>query len=113
MNFTFDLTVTIGLIASLVMGLVGWFRMRHTAIDRRIDSAGARIDRHEQRILTMEQIMAGLPGKDDMHSLQLALSDLRGEMREMRASASGQNAILSRLDNVVARQEDHLLRNSG
>lgn len=34
----------------------------------------------------MEQALQSLPRKEDLHSLALAMSDMRGEMREVRAS---------------------------
>jgi hypothetical protein len=42
--------------------------------------------------------------------VELALERIGGDMREMRASMSGQQQIMVRLESVVTRQEDHLMR---
>lgn len=113
MTFNFDLTVTIGVIVTVALAAIGWFRMRHAAIDRRIDDCGQRLDRHDQRIHATEQTLQTLPGKEDLHGLSLSLSEMRGDMRELRASMTGQSQILSRVEAVVSRQEEHLMRGKG
>lgn len=110
MNFTFDLTITLGLIVTLLASLVAWFRTRHGAMDRRLDGVDERMGRHEQRIHSVEQVIQSMPGKDDLHGLSMAISDMRGDMREMRAAMQGQGQIMTRLEAVVSRQEDHLMR---
>lgn len=69
----------------------------------------ARMDRHDARISALEQTVMGLPGKDDMHALHLGMSELRGELREMRAVMTGNSQIMGRLESIVTRHEDHLL----
>ena len=112
MNFTFDLTVTLGTVAMIAIAVVGWVKTRNAAVDKRIDGCGERLDRHENRIHSVEQVVQALPGKDDLHGLSLAISEMRGDMREMRAAMQGQRDVMSRLEAVVSRQEDHLMRGS-
>ncbi|XWJ90960.1 DUF2730 domain-containing protein [Phytobacter ursingii] len=38
------------------------------------------------RIQALENTIAGLPSQSDLHKLQLAMSDLRGELRELAPS---------------------------
>jgi len=38
------------------------------------------------RVQTLENTIAGLPSQSDLHKLQLAMSDLRGELRELAPS---------------------------
>ncbi len=103
MTFGFDLTVTIGVIVTVALAVIAWFRARHAAID-------ARLDRHDQRIVAAEQTLKSLPGKDDIHSLSLAMARVEGDIRTMAASVEGQRQIMNRLETVVSRQEDHLLK---
>lgn len=110
MTFAFDLTVTLGLIATVAIALIGAWRMRNKAVDTRIDGCEERADRHEQRIHGVEQTLQSLPRREDLHGLALAMSDMRGEMREVRASVQGQAQIMTRVEAVVSRQEDHLMR---
>lgn len=111
MTFAFDLTVTLGLIATIAIALVGAMRVRSRAIDASISACNERLDRHEHRIHANEQALQNQPKKEDLHGLMLSISEMRGDMREMRASFQGQNQIMARLESVVSRQEDHLMRN--
>lgn len=78
-------------------------------VDTRDAELSNRQDRHDNRLLTLEQTVQSLPGKDDMHQLQLELAKMSGEMREMNAVMSGNAKIMSRLEAIVSRHEDHLL----
>lgn len=109
MNFVFDTTISLGLIFTVVAAAVGWVRLQNKRIDTRIDVNGQRLDRQEARLAAAEQTLQSLPGKTDLHALQLLLERMSGDMREMRASMSGQQQSMTRLENVVGRQEDHLL----
>lgn len=113
MTFNFDLTISLGLIVTLVGAIIGWVRMQIRRIETRIDVAGERLDRHEGRLSLAEQNLQSLPAKNDLHKIELAIERMGGDMREMRASMSGQQQIMSRLETVVTRQEDHLMTRGG
>ena len=110
MNFMFDLTITLSLVVTVFLAFASWVRVRNNAVNERIDDHGERLDRHEQRILSAEQTLKGMPGKDDIHALSLSITEMRGDMREMRTAMQGQGQIMTRLETVVSRQEDHLMR---
>lgn len=109
MNFTFDTTISLGLIVTLVGAIIGWVRMQMKRIDTRIDICNERLDRHEARISLNEQALQVLPKKDELHQVNVILERVAGDMREMRALMSGQQQIMARLETVVSRQEDHLM----
>ena len=67
------------------------------------------MDRHENRIAAIEQTVQTMPGKDDMHSLQLELVKQTGSLNEMRAVMEGNAKIMARLEAIVSRHEDHLI----
>ena len=110
MTFNFDTTITLSLIATIFLAVIGWVRMHNAAVAKRIDGCGERLDRHEQRIHSAEQSLQSLPSKEDLHGLSLAMAEMRGDMREVRAAMQGQGQILSRVEAVVSRQEYHLMR---
>ena len=112
MNFTFDLTITLSLVVTIVLAFIGWVRMRNAAVDKRFEVCDDRLGRHEQRIQAAEQSLQQIPSRDDLHNLALSISEMRGDVREMRASMQGQGAIMARLGEVVSRQEEHLMRGS-
>lgn len=78
MTFEFDFTVTMGVIVTVVLAIVGWVRTGRKTVDDKIDGVTGRLDRHENRISLVEQTLTGLPAKDDIHDLRLALEGLRG-----------------------------------
>ena len=113
MNFTFDTTISLGLIVTLVGALIGWVRLQLKRIDTRIDVGNERLDRHDARMSSAEHTLQSLPAKNDIHRVELSISQLLGDVREMRAAMSGDRQIMSRLETVVTRQEEHLLNRSG
>lgn len=109
MNFTFDTTISLGLVVTLVGAIIGWVRMQMKRIETRIDVGNERLDRHEARVSLAEQTLQALPKKDELHQVNMTLERVAGDMREMRALMSGQQQIMVRLETVVSRQEDHLM----
>lgn len=112
MTFNFDLTVTLGLILTIAMGIGSWFRMRNKDVDRCIEACNERLDRHDQRLMATEQTLRGMPAKDDFHNLQLSLSELRGDMREIKASQAAAAEFVKRQEVVTTRVEQYLLERS-
>ncbi|WP_349538351.1 DUF2730 family protein [Sagittula sp. NFXS13] len=80
--------------------LIAFFRTR-----------GDRMDRHEVRLQRLEQTVQGLPGKEDLHTLQLEAVKQTGALSEMRAVMAGNAKIMERLEIIVTRHEQHLLEN--
>ncbi len=109
MEFRFDLTITFGVIVTLAIAIIGWIRSIRTAIDDRASAISARLDRHDHRLSTAEQTLQGMPGKDDLHDLRLALEGLRGDMREVRAAQHAAIEANKRQEIVVQRVEQYLL----
>lgn len=95
----------------LTFGLTIWNLMASgsRANAKKIEDHGRRLDDHGLRINGLEQGQRGLPSKDDMHELELAMEQLKGEMKTMSAVMTGNQAIMERLETIVARQESHLL----
>ena len=109
MQFEFDPTITISLVMSIVVMAFTWFRTRRQDVDERFKAGSDRMRALEARTASIEQSIDSMPGKDEMHRIELHLSDMAGEMKVLAASQRGTNDILRRLENVVSRHEDHLL----
>jgi hypothetical protein len=109
MNLIFDPTVTVGVIVTIVLAVVGWVQMGRKATNERIGSVVARLDRHDTRLQSLEQTVTGLPAKDHIHDLKLELAAMKGELKAMSAVMEGNAKIMLRLENIVTRHEDHLL----
>lgn len=112
----YDLTVTLPFILTAGTLIYTWWRtrdrnvdQRFVAVDDRFKLGSDRMDRHEARLNSVEQTLRTLPAKDDLHELQLSIEGLKGELKTMAAVMEGNNKIMGRLENIVARHEDHLL----
>lgn len=75
----------------------------------RLAGHGSRLSDHDQRITALEQAQSSMPTKDDMHALHLGVSEMRGDMKELRAVISGSSQVMGRLEKIVTRHEDFLL----
>jgi tetrahydromethanopterin S-methyltransferase subunit G len=76
---------------------------------KRLDEQGKRLDGIDSRVQAVEQMQRAGPTKDDLHRLELALGEIKGEMRAIGASMDGNNKVMERLETIVSRHEDHLL----
>lgn len=75
---------------------------RHLAEKERLDRVQGRVDRVEQTIST-------LPGREAIHNIELEMTRISGAMETMTAVMEGNQNIMSRLEKIVGRHEDHLL----
>ncbi|WP_372605466.1 DUF2730 family protein [Actibacterium sp.] len=120
MSFDWDLALkVISMAVSFGAAVFAVFATRRKDVDKKFESlderllSGARrMDRHDTRLSTIERDIAALPGKDDMHQLQLAMMAQTGELKEMRAVMEGNQKIMARLEQIVSRHEEHLLEGS-
>lgn len=97
-----DLTVTAGVIVTLVVTVIGWVQLRWRALSDRLES-------HSTRIVGLEAAIRNLPGRDELHRMEISVTQMTGEMKAVSALMSGQRDLMARMEAVVARHEDHLL----
>ena len=112
----YDLKVTLTFILTVSTLLYTWWRTRDQntnarflSVDDKFKAGSERMDRHDARLASIEQTLRGMPQKDDLHALQLSIERLNGKIDTMAAVMDGNNNVLTRLEGVVARQEEHLL----
>lgn len=98
-----------GVVLPLLVALYTFVATRRKDLDRKLEEGRARMDRHAGRIDRIEQTLQSMPGKDDMHSLQLELIKQTGAMEKMAAVMEGNAKITERLEIIVTRHEQHLL----
>jgi hypothetical protein len=68
-----------------------------------ISALSKRVDGHDLRL-------AAIPAKDDIHEMELGLTRIQGEMKTFAEAMRGQSEILKRVEALVGRHEDHLLK---
>ena len=92
--------------------LYTWWRTRDQNVESRFRAGSDRMDRLDQRLASVEQTLRAQPTKEDMHDLRLGISDLNGELREIRARLEASAEHGKRQDNVLTRVEQFLLERS-
>lgn len=117
MNLDPDLALKILGLAIPLGGIIyTWFATRQKDVDEafkdigeRLNTGSKRMDTLELRAQATELALGNMPNKDDMHSLQLMLAEMGGEMKAIGAHIGAQRDVMRRLETVVTRHEDHLL----
>lgn len=109
MNIPVDLTLTTGVIVTLLVTVVGWVQLRWRALSDRVDGQAERAERHSDRIVGLEAAIRNLPGRDELHRMEVSVTQMAGEMKAVGALMAGQRDLMQRMEAVVARHEDHLL----
>jgi len=106
-----DPTVSLPFILTAGAMLFTWFRTRSSDVEDRFRAGSKRMDALELRAQATELAMANMPDKDDMHSLQLMLSEMGGEMKAIRATMRSVAESQSRLEIITTRHEDYMREN--
>ncbi len=112
----FDPTVTLSFLLAVITVIFTWWRTRDRNVEDKFAGVGEqfkagsdRMAAIERRCDVLEQTIRSLPDREDIHNLSLALSDIKGEMKAMRAEMSGTKDIMGRVEDVVSRHEQHLM----
>lgn len=115
----YDFRVTLPFLLTIGTLVYTWWRTRDRnvedrfkGVDERFKLGSERMDRHDARLASMEQTLRGLPAKQDMHDLQISITELKGDLKTMSAIIDGRNRLMERLETIVERHEDHLLDGS-
>ena len=116
----FDPTITWAVIFTVLNAGFVWWRTRDEKlaarfrdVRERMKTGADRMNRHELRLNGLEQTVRSMPGKEDVHALQLELARQTGALAEMSAHLAGSAKIMERLELIVSRHEDHLLGGKG
>ena len=104
-----DPTLTLPFIFSVATALYAYIRTRRGNVDERFGDMSDRIDEAEKQIATLDLTVAAMPGREDIHKMEITLVEMSGQMGVIEAHMAGQKDVLKRLETVVGRQEDHLL----
>jgi hypothetical protein len=75
-----------------------------------LKSLDERIDTHEARLSSMETAMRHLPTADQMHALNLLVSDLRGEVRALGVAVAGVEKTVNSTGRRLELIDEHLKR---
>jgi len=106
-----DIGVKLGSLAfSLLAMIVAFWRSTARGVYARFELADRERQVLARRVDALDAALGGLPGRDDLHGIQIHLSELRGDLKTMTAVLGGQGEILRRVEATMTRHEEHLLK---
>ena len=108
---TVDWTLSVPFIFSVGAMIYTYFMTRRQDVEKRFKAGSKRMDDLEAQLAKTSMRVDALPEKDDMHAMQLTLSEMAGSLNTMSERLRSSNEIMRRLETVVNRHEDHLLEN--
>jgi len=76
----------------------------------KLDQHASMIEGQGQRLSSLEQAQKSMPSKEDVHRIALTMVEMQGDVKAMRAEMEGNMGIMERLEAVVSRHENHLLK---
>ena len=104
------LQIATGLISVLAV-VVAFFATRRKEINERLSAGSKRMDGFDLTIQAMQTQIQNMPGKDDQHRVELAISRMSGDLKEVRAQLGANGELMTRVMTVLERQESYLLEN--
>ncbi|MEM8553988.1 MAG: DUF2730 family protein [Pseudomonadota bacterium] len=96
---------------SLFVAIFAWVRTSRRDEAARFTEITRRLDDHDRSLALVSQEIDGMPGRDEVHRLDLQLSELSGQLQTTNANLTGQRELMGRLETVVSRLEDHMRGN--
>ena len=113
MSFSFDTTITLPLVVSVLTLAFAWWRTRRSAVDDLFRAGRKRMDDHDRRLQALEQDMQALPTTRELHAIELTMTRMSGQLETVGAHIQGQKDVMKRLESIVTRHEEHLISGSG
>lgn len=96
--------------------VAAWIATRRKDVETRMQAILNMMEAHrtrgdllEARIGRVEQNVESMPGQQELHRLELTLTQMAGNLNTISEAMNGQKEIMKRLENIVTRHEDHLL----
>jgi len=86
---------------SLGSGLYTWVTTRDKATQREIKDVQDKVHEVEKRVGRAESEMAHLPDKESLHRVELAVSEVRGDLRSMLESWAPVQRTVTRLEEYL------------
>ncbi len=105
-----NLVAFVTLAVSFGTAVYAWISSRRTNVEERFKQGSDRMDRHENRLIALEQSIKSMPSREDVHKIELSMERMNGTMARMEAVLEGNQQIMGRLENIVSRHESHLLQ---
>ena len=103
------ITKVLSLALSVGAMVFAFFANRRKDVDAKIGALEARQTQADQKVLMLEAKLEAVPGKDELHDLKLQITRQTGTLEVMAANMEGNARLMSRVEAIVSRHEEHLL----
>lgn len=100
-----SLVAILAFVLSLVNGRRKWITELIAPITQRLNDGSKKMDAHELEIQALKAKVDTLPDKQDVHDLQIGITEMRGELSTMAARSEGNSRIMERVLDFLERQE--------
>lgn len=88
-------------IASLIYT---WITARSKINEQRLAGHERKLTEHDRRVQKLENDVAHLPSKDDVHELRIEVADIKGSVGRLEASAAGTDRTARRIEEFLMKE---------
>jgi len=99
------------LVVTTAIGVFAWFRTRRHDVDERFATGSKKLADLEKRLSAVEVTLLSLPDKEDIHELQMTMSNMNGDMKAMRVTMRSIAESLIRQEAISTRHEEWMRSN--
>lgn len=83
-----------------------WLTARSSANTKALDEHTRKLTEHDRRIQAVEAEQKHAPSKDDVHALQLAISDLTGTVRAQNVQLQSVSQTVGNIDRYLRKGDE-------
>ena len=98
-----------GFIAVLISvggSVYAWLTSRSRGNEKHLQETDETLADHEKRIMKLEGEFQHLPSKEGQHRLELSMSELIGDMKQMTEALNGTRNTVARMESVLMERGD-------
>lgn len=93
------------LVAAIGSWVYVWISNRNRARQTEVDELQKRVERHRRELDSLTQRLDMAPDKEDVHALQLAMAEIRGEIGVLAQTVEPLGHALRRLESYLLKVE--------
>jgi len=96
-----DWAGVLAFLVSIGTMLFAFVTSKSRANEKTLENVNDRLDRHSNRIQTIENELKHMPAKDDVMQLKLDLSELKGTVGKLGEGMSGMSKTITRVEEFL------------
>lgn len=110
MSIDFDVFLKIvPILLSIGAIVVAFFGSRRKYVEERFKDGSKRMDRHDLRLVALEERITTLPSKDDVHGIELKMTEVTGTLHALHTIMESNAKAMDRIEAAVIRHEEQFI----